>query len=322
MDAVCPICGEAGDDVRTSGGEAGATAVHCPRCGEVVLEADVVDAMSEAAKADPAAQAVLSHRVRRMQRRAGTARVGMDVLPRLLEEPLPSIVRQREELVLLVGREGPPPGEPPQLFDARRVQAEIGAPSWRTVALVGGQLVEEGLMDVEWSPTPGSPAFKAALGFEGWKLHEELLEGRGDSRTAFMALQFGDPRLDRMVDTVFRPAVRRSGFELVRADDVPQAGLIDDHIRVLIRQARFVVADLTHDNPGAYWEAGFAEGLGKPVIFTCERGKFEDEATHFDTSHHHTVTWAEGQPEEAARDLTATVRATLPAEARMTDPEE
>jgi len=35
-------------------------------------------------------------------------------------------------------------------------------------------------------------------------------------------------------------------------------------------------------NPGAYWEAGYAEGLGKPVIYTCEEAKFV-EASHFDT---------------------------------------
>ena len=30
----------------------------------------------------------------------------------------------------------------------------------------------------------------------------------------------------------------------------------------------------THGDPGAYWEAGFAEGLGKPVIYTCEKDDF------------------------------------------------
>lgn len=321
MDADCPICGETGEDVRVGEGPAGATIVHCPRCGDVELTPEVLEALAHDLEADSRARSALSHHVRRMQRRGGVPRLEMDVMRRLLEEPLPSIVRQREDLVLLVGRDGPLPGESAGLFDARRVQAEIGAGTWRAVGLVGGQLAREGLMNVEWSPAPRSPDFKAALTFDGWRLYEELLEGKGDSRTAFMALQFGDGRLDRMVDEVFRPAVRQTGFELIRVDDVPRAGLIDDHIRVMIRKARFVVADLTHDNSGAYWEAGFAEGLGKPVVFTCERTKFEEDATHFDTSHQHTVTWAEDRPGEAARDLKATIRATLPSEARLTDPE-
>ena len=43
------------------------------------------------------------------------------------------------------------------------------------------------------------------------------------------------------------------------------------HEHDLIRDAKFVIADLTHDNNGAYWEAGYAEGLGKPVIYICEK---------------------------------------------------
>ena len=41
-------------------------------------------------------------------------------------------------------------------------------------------------------------------------------------------------------------------------------------MRVQIRASRFVICDLTHGNRGAYWEAGFAEGIGRPVIFVCE----------------------------------------------------
>jgi len=41
-------------------------------------------------------------------------------------------------------------------------------------------------------------------------------------------------------------------------------------MRVEIRSAKFLVADLTDENRGAYWEAGFGEGLGKKVYYTCE----------------------------------------------------
>ena len=60
---------------------------------------------------------------------------------------------------------------------------------------------------------------------------------------------------------------------------MPKAGLIDDRLRVEIRTSRFLIADLTHENAGAYWEAGFAEGLGKPVIYTCEKSKFDTAKT-------------------------------------------
>ena len=70
-----------------------------------------------------------------------------------------------------------------------------------------------------------------------------------------------------------------------------------------IRTSRFLIADLTHENPGAYWEAGYAEGLGKPVIYTCEKKKFENQVkTHFDTNHHLTLQWDSNETDrDAAR---------------------
>ena len=61
--------------------------------------------------------------------------------------------------------------------------------------------------------------------------------------------------------------------------DVSQAGLIDNVMRVQIRDSAFILADLTDDNLGAYWEAGFAEGLGKPVIYLCEAARFDNAKT-------------------------------------------
>ena len=157
----------------------------------------------------------------------------------------------------------------------------------------------------------------ACLTFAGWDRYEELRRGVPSGRKAFMAMAFGDPTLDAMVDGHLRPAVDAVGFTLRRLDDEPRAGLIDDRLRVEIQSARFVIVDLTHGNKGAYWEAGYAEGLGKPVIYTCQEEKFQD-ASHFDTNHHLTVMWNEENPEKAAEDLKATIRATIP-EARHED---
>ena len=67
----------------------------------------------------------------------------------------------------------------------------------------------------------------------------------------------------------------------------------------------------THDNNGAYWEAGFAEGLGKPVIYICKKEKFEDQKTHFDTNHCTTVPWSRDEDEGFRQELTATLRRSL-----------
>jgi hypothetical protein len=149
------------------------------------------------------------------------------------------------------------------------------------------------------------------LTFTGWQRYEELRRGAPSGRNAFMAMQYGDPTLDHIVKDYFRPAVAQTGFALTRLDDDPKAGLIDDRLRVEIQAARFLVVDLTHGNRGAFWEAGYAEGLGKSVIYTCEKSVFQ-KASHFDTNHHLHVLWEIDDLTSAAERLKATIRATIP----------
>lgn len=68
-----------------------------------------------------------------------------------------------------------------------------------------------------------------------------------------------------------------------------------------------------------YWESGFAEGLGKPVIYSCKKSVFDKKKTHLDTSHLHTIISKEDKPEAATEKLKATIRATLPHEAILED---
>ena len=87
-----------------------------------------------------------------------------------------------------------------------------------------------------------------------------------------------------------------------------------------IRKSRFLIAELTEGNRGAYWEAGFAEGLNKPVVYTCEKSYFDDPDTrpHFDVNHYSHVIWQEAKLAEAADELTTRIRASIP-DAKLED---
>ena len=89
-----------------------------------------------------------------------------------------------------------------------------------------------------------------------------------------MAMPFGNTLLDHVYAECFKPAVSKTGFDLRRIIDNPPAGPIDDRLRVEIRKSRFMVCELTHQNAGAYWEGGFAEGLGRPVIYNVRADLF------------------------------------------------
>ena len=148
-----------------------------------------------------------------------------------------------------------------------------------------------------------------------WDHFEKLKNGRNTSNKAFLALQF-DGEMNRDLKQELKKAVSETGFILNTVDEEPRAGLIDDKIRLDIRNSRFVIADLTDGNKGAYWEAGFANGLGKEVIYMCKDDVMNNETSpnrpHFDVSHHQCILWSEDHFEIALKKLKDTIRYTFP----------
>lgn len=196
----------------------------------------------------------------------------------------------------------------------------IGAKTDEGFGLVLKHLFDVGLVEGDLTEGFETPAQAyATLSFNGWDYYEKLRQGGATYRKGFIAMKFGDTMLDKLLTEILKPCAKQAGFELLRLDDTPKAGLIDDRLRVEIQSSDFLVADLTHDNPGAYWEAGYAEGLGKPVIYFCEKDKFEIAKTHFDTNHHLTIVWDKENLPKAGQDLKATIRATLPHLAKQED---
>jgi hypothetical protein len=211
-------------------------------------------------------------------------------------------------------------------------QAVIGAHNYEGVRAIVEHLQEQGWIrrrdvsrerpgrDERDTPTGGTERYDApnvTLTVKGWERYDELRRQVLDSRLAFMAMPFNDDDLKRVYTTCFKPAVAATGFTLRRLDDQQPAGSIDDRLRVEIRRSRFLIAELTGDNQGAYWEAGFAEGLERPVIYTCRRDYIPK--VHFDANHHLIVPWEDADLEDAATRLKATIRETFPADAQQAD---
>ena len=68
-----------------------------------------------------------------------------------------------------------------------------------------------------------------------------------------------------------------------------------------------MVCDLTYANYGAYYEAGFAQGLGKEVFFICEKNYFESNPPHFDINHHITTLYEKDKEEKFINELSARI---------------
>jgi len=73
-------------------------------------------------------------------------------------------------------------------------------------------------------------------------------------------------------------AATEMGLRAERVKDVIGDYRITDKILVMIRKARLIVADLTHERPNVYFELGYARGLGKTVVTIIREGS----EAHFD----------------------------------------
>ena len=74
-----------------------------------------------------------------------------------------------------------------------------------------------------------------------------------------------------------------------------------------IRSSQFLVADFTGQNRGVYLEAGFAMGLGRPVIWTCRKDDFGK--THFDIKQFNHILWE--APEDLREKLADRIKAII-----------
>ena len=312
----CPICGkplESTDDLGIKMGDY--EYINCANsCGKYKLSRSLLRSLPKLLQEDKNRVFLLSHFLRKMQSGRETPYLDPYLVEKIFQTSLPNLSEQSKYLILWIGNNTGPGEMILNPFEVYR--AVMGAKSFEGSDFIIRHLIESGHLNIGFI---GGGDYELGLSMKGWEYYDQLNRGAVVSRKAFMAMEYGDKELDAVFENYFKPAVKAAGFDLVRLDEKPQAGLIDDRLRVEIRTSRFLIADLTHENRGAYWEAGFAEGLGKPVIYTCEKSKFGTHKTHFDTNHHETVVWEISKLEEAVERLKNTIRATLPDEAVMTD---
>ncbi|MDP8228612.1 MAG: hypothetical protein P9M15_04080, partial [Candidatus Electryoneaceae bacterium] len=89
---------------------------------------------------------------------------------------------------------------------------------------------------------------------------------------------------------------------------------ICDRIIAAIRRSGLLIIDVTGSRPAVFFEAGFAMGLGIPVIWTCKSGEEDDINDNFDTRQYNHIIWddAEDLKEKLKNRILATIE-NLPA---------
>ncbi len=183
-----------------------------------------------------------------------------------------------------------------------------GAMAWTESTTFGDvQYLLEYLISMGWVSEYGQNHYRVTV--DGYS-HISDLGTSVDSSQAFVAMWFHATTTEAYEKGI-EPAIEDAGYNALRIDQKEHFNKIDDEIIAEIRRSRFLVADFTHGDDGArgsvYFEAGFAHGLGIPVIYTCRRDMVND--VHFDTRQYPHITW--DTPDDLRQGLCNRIRALI-----------
>ena len=159
-----------------------------------------------------------------------------------------------------------------------------------------------------WHRSTGIGPYDLKLLPDGLSRIDHVQAEKSNGRTVFVAMRFGDETIDTR--KAIRKGIVSAGYSPVFIDEVKHGEQIIPVMLRQIQEARMLVIDVSIPNYGAYYEAGFAQGLNKKVLFCCNKDVFdgkaykyidhtvEEEKTltvdrpHFDVAQRQMLLWA------------------------------
>ena len=273
----CPICDTTAMEID-SADHHNRVLWDCARCGKFWLYGS---GLSPVRNTDSGGRAKISGFVYDQNRNGLPPNLTRDLLEQVMSRPLPSVGERAERLLTEVVRCQKKLGD---VFD-------INMPWWiaATYSLDEYELSFLFRMLSERSFVKQvSEAGECEVLPNGQIEADKLSRKITQSQQGFVAMSF-DPALLPAYEQGLRPGVMMAGYDPIRVDRVEHVNRIDDEIIARVRTSLFVVADFTEHREGVYFEAGFALGLGLPVIWTCRKGDMKD--LHFDIRQYNTIDW-------------------------------
>jgi len=88
----------------------------------------------------------------------------------------------------------------------------------------------------------------------------------------FVAMPIGPANpFDDVLDAI-KEACTKCGLNAERVDEAQANERITDRILESIQKAEYVIVDLTESRPNVFYEAGYAQGIGKLPIYVAKQG--------------------------------------------------
>ncbi|WP_447466126.1 hypothetical protein [Streptococcus respiraculi] len=91
-------------------------------------------------------------------------------------------------------------------------------------------------------------------------------------KTCFVVTAIGTPgtpthaHADKVLTYLIRPVCEELGYKVIRVDQESFTGNINESIINHLKTDELVIADMTEHNPNAFYELGYREALGLPLI--------------------------------------------------------
>lgn len=102
----------------------------------------------------------------------------------------------------------------------------------------------------------------------------------------FVVMKFDDEVLNSAYESI-KSTLNELKLDTVRIDEIEHSGAITDEILRYIDESKYVLVELTGSRPNCYYEAGYADALGKEIIYVIKDG----EDIHFDLKHRKFIIW-------------------------------
>lgn len=138
-----------------------------------------------------------------------------------------------------------------------------------------------------------------SISAKGWQRIYDLQAHRNERKQGFVAMAFKEET--KPIREAIRKGIENAGYSVSIIDEKEHNNQIVPEIFYEIDHSRFLVVDISVPNNGAYYEAGYALGKGKEVIFCCRKDAFDDKNTqpHFDVAQKSMIIWeTEGELSE------------------------
>lgn len=292
----CPICKL--ENQKTSNAyESGKSVIECERCGNYVMHNTLVS--TETLKDANKSPKVIAW-IRELREQGADS---PEITPKFLkniEGNLPNYIPTQKIIMLLrnIARKTEYPGCGVTIVPDRDYPLAWAENEDELIYYLQSLMERNFIVTTKGHPVISKILDSVKITAAGWDFLDKNEKVGTISKQVFVAMSFSS-ELNSIWTDAIKKAIENAGYSPYRIGVKPHADRIDTKIMAEIRNSRFLVADVTEQRQGVYFEAGYALGLGLPVIWSCRKDDLAN--VHFDTRQYNHIIWE--KPEELKEEL-------------------